>query len=171
MNWIRYPLRTAWVLGTFPFLFLIYVTITVEGVRLNFQVLSTPLHKLPFPLFSMFKHFDGWRRADLAQVFAVVILICVYVSWHLNLRLSLRRDFHFSERWQSDNVNIFIRIVGGMLILSDCFFFFEGILHAGAWVGEAGGIFTAIVATIAYLAVLLLISFVTIWLEPTEETL
>jgi hypothetical protein len=170
MNLIRYLLRTAWVLSTFPLLFVIYATISVEGVRQNFQILATPLHKLPFPLFSPLKKFEGWRRMDLALVFAVVILVCCYVSWHLNLRMLLRTDFKLSNRWHSENVAIFIRVVGGMLILSDLFFFFVGIRKA-SWIGEGGNVFTAIIATVAYLAVLLLISFVTILLEPKEETL
>ena len=149
---------------------MIYVAVIAQGFRHLVPALGQRLYKLPG--LSFLYDYELTYRLDLAIFFAFFMLIAVWFLWARILRLWLEvehpQDDVFNEHgWNRDN-NVRLTLALGFVILgADCCLFFVAITEI-SWGGSSFSV-TALLATGAYLAVLIFVTYVSIALANRME--
>jgi hypothetical protein len=156
-----------WKLITLPFLALIYLVVISEGLRLLVPVLGLKLHKLPLPGFSALRGFEGFYRLDMAHLFSVLLLWAVWYLWTVNLWILFAGpDFFARTRWDPETYTKFVRGLGVVILGADAILFYVGMTQQmGGMFGGGGLSLSALLATVAYVGVIIFVSFVSVNLE------
>lgn len=131
----------------------VYVSIIAEGLRILVPPLGQKLWKLP--LLTFLRDYEETHRLDLAPVMSVFILIAVFVLWEQVLEIWLVRQEKGSA-WLMDNKAILIVGLGSLVLGADICLFYVGVVQSG-WGGVSFS-FSALIATAAYLGVLVFVS-------------
>jgi hypothetical protein len=142
---------------------LIYIAVISEGLRLLVPALGQKVYKLPIPGAYMLEDDEVGHRLDLAHGFAIFLLLGVFYLWAELLKFWLRPGEESDEGWDSDNYRRLITALGIVILGADgCLFYFS--VSQMDWSGGQFSV-TALLATVAYLAVLVLASFTSLKLS------
>lgn len=162
----------GWHLLTKVVLGIIYIAIIADGLRYLFPAFGMKLWKIPG--FGELKNYEGTYKLDIAPFLALFLMIAVFTFWHLLVRMWLRREWERTEDenpygWNGENHSILILSVGGLTLAADLIIFYIAVVQTG-WAGAVFS-FTALIATVAYLGVLLYVSYVSVCLHERYSKL
>lgn len=162
----------GWQLLTKGLLGFVYVAVIADGLRYLFPAFGMKLWKLP--LLADLRNYEGTHRLDLAPFLALFLMLAVFYFWHHLLRIYLRREWERHEDdnefgWDGQNQTNVLLSVGGLTIVADLIIFYIAVTRMG-WSGATFSI-TAVIATAAYLGVLLFVSYVSVVLHETIRLL
>lgn len=155
---IKYVL---WRIATIAAFAGVYITVVAEGYRILIPTLSKKIFTLPF--LGFLRQFEDAHRIDLAIVMSVILMFSVVYLWE---RLLEQFVFNAHERLsivshrEADTVfaeNQFFFLVGVVILVCDGLLFYFGVANL-SWGG--GFSFTAVIATVAYVCVILTIAHV-----------
>lgn len=156
----------GWQLLTKCILGVIYVAIIADGLRYLFPAFGMKLWKLPF--LSGLRNYEGTHRLDLAPFLAMFLMMAVFYFWFHLLRMYLREEWDMPQEshefgWSGQNHAYVLIGIGGSVLWADVVIFYIAVTQMG-W-GGARFSFTAIVATTAYVGVLMFVSYVSVVLH------
>lgn len=154
-----YFLYLLWQVATKLILGVIYFAIISEGLRMLLPTLGTKIHKLPG--LSTLYEYELTHRLDLAHPLSILVLTFVWMQWSSILRMWLGEDGSFDHLgWQPQRHTQLIVGLGAVLLISDAALFYVALAELswnGSWFSA-----TALLATAAYLAVLIFVTLVSI---------
>ncbi len=142
----------AWQVFSKTFLGVLYFAIISEGLRQLVPVLAQKLYKLP--LLSFLQDYEATYRLDLAPFFALFLLIAVWFLWGVVLKIWVLE--HESEQY-SDAHRLVIATLAITILGADTYLFYAAVSQMG-WSSSFS--LSAIVATAAYLGVLIFVLYV-----------
>jgi hypothetical protein len=151
----------SWQLLTKVVLGIIYLMVIAEGLRLVVPALGQKIHKLP--ALSSLKDYEATHRLDLASFFSLFMLIGVWSLWGSILRVWLEVDREIHPSWDSDNHRRLVVSLGSVILLADACLFYAAMTQIG-WGGAVFSL-SALLATSAYLAMIVFVTFVSITLH------
>jgi len=157
----------VWFIATLP-LSVVYVNVIAEGLRIVVPPLAQKIHALPG--LGVLNEHQATHALDLALPFSVFSLLGCSVAWNRLLRLWLGVPLPGHERWHSENYPRFILGLGGLLLASDCYLFYSA-MGTMSWGADAGVSVGALVATAAYVCILVVTTFINITLHQKVEHL
>lgn len=173
-NWPLLQARIAywfWVLFTKSLVTFVYIAIISQGLRYVLPEMGMKLYKIPG--FAFLQNYKATYRLDLAYVFSVVPLISAWILWHFNLLafLSPKRFEGMAAvlGWEPDRFQRVVQVLGAIIIMADCALFYSAFVLV-SWGGSkfsAG----ALLATVAYAAVLGFVTFVSQYLNEIVNSL
>lgn len=150
-----------WKLITIAVLGPIYCSVIAEGLRMLVPALGQKLHKLAMPGFAVLGQYQETRRLDLAILFAAFLLIAVWWLWEQVLRILLGTDRVFQDSgWNADVYKRLVLILGVVVLVADASLFYIAMVQMG-WGGTRFSL-AALLATAAYVAVLVFVSLVSL---------
>jgi hypothetical protein len=156
-----YLMYLGWQVATKGVLGIVYLAVIAEGLRVVIPPLSQKLHKLPG--LALLDRWDTTYQADLANIFASFLLLAVFVLWDRCLRIWLDVPAFCHPTWNPERYRRFIVVTGSVVLVSDGALFYAA-MGTMTW-GSSGFSFGALLATAAYIALLVFISFVGISLH------
>jgi hypothetical protein len=163
--WLLYLL---WKLLTFGVVAPIYLSVIADGLRTLVPVLGQKLHKLPIPGFASFAKYVDTRRLDLATFLALVLLGAVWWLWEQILAVYLRNDVITPHGgWNSAAYRRVVVTLGVIILGADALLFGTAVSNVGWGDSEFSG--SAFLATVAYVAVIVFISLVSLKLRPPSS--
>lgn len=157
----------AWDIASKLVLGVVYLAIISEGLRLVVPPLAQKIHKLPG--LEGLNDYEATHALDLASLFSLFLLAGVWVSWDRVLRFWLGVPLPGHESWDSRNYQRFVVGLGGVMLATDGALFYAAICQMG-W-GSPSFSFNAVLATAAYLTVLIFATFVSINLHQRVQSL
>lgn len=123
--------------------------------------LGQKLHKLAIPGFSMFGQYQETRRLDLAMFMALFLLVAVWWLWEQVLKVFLSSEETFDKSgWNADAYKRVVLILGIIILGADACLFYASMVQIG-WGGTRLSV-PALLATAAYLAVIVFVSLVSL---------
>jgi len=151
----------AWQVSSKAVMGLIYLAVISEGLRVLIPALGQKMYKLP--LLSWLQDFEATYRLDLAPFFAVFMLIAVFVLWPriLVIWLSEKEPAEWSREQQ------LIVGLGASILGADAVLFYYAMTQM-AW-GSSSFSFSALVASAAYVGVLVFVSWMSLRLKPRRK--
>lgn len=156
--YVRYWL---WLLASKGILGFIYLAVISEGLRVLVPALGQKLYKLPF--LSQLKDYELTYRLDLAPFFAMFLLVAVFVLWPLIIGVWMRnRDI---REWSQEQK--LVVALGSAILFADAVLFYYAMTQM-TW-GESSISFAGLVATTAYVGVLIFVSWATVKLNPNRK--
>lgn len=147
----------------------VYFSVASTGLKRVFADLGMKLYKVPG--FGFLEDYTLTYRIDLSHVFVAVPLLGAWVFWSLMLQLYILTD-DFEQRFRHFNIERTKQVIvslGVTIITADALLF--GAAFTMARWGTPKVTVGAVFATIAYVAVIGLVSFVTLWLGKNIKTL
>jgi hypothetical protein len=154
INWplvIAYAKLIAWHIGSKLVLGPIYLTVVAEGFR------------CVIPTLAVIVYGDEETGVDRAMLFAGILLVAVWLLWERALLLWLNDDTEFeASAWNPENHRNLIIILALVILGVDGCLFYLGVAQLG-WGG--GFSFTSLLATLAYVAVIVFVSYESITLR------
>lgn len=167
VRWNRFFARLkylAWEIFTKLVLGLIYFSIISEGFRILIPILAERIHR--FPGLGWMNDSEALYQIDLAHLMSLFMLIAVWYLWDRILTLWLDAEITFDDlSWNQDNDITFILLLGAVVLGADACLFYLSVSNV-SWGGSSFSI-TAVIATAAYLAVLLFVTYVSIRLRKS----
>ena len=151
----------AWFILTKAFLGVIYISVMADGLRTLIPALGQKLYQLP--LLGELKHYEGTHRLDLAPFMAFLIAIAVFYLWERILSFWLGAEYDDGPHWDSEKEGELVLKLGYVLLGADILLFYSAMTAAG-W-GESVFSFSALLATISYIGVMIFVSYVSIRLN------
>lgn len=145
----------AWKLLSMAVIAPIYIAIVSDGLRYLIPPLGQKLSKLPF--LQIFGDYESTHRIDLAHPMALVLLFAVWWLWDRLLMAWLGGDIDYLG-FDPDAYNVVVNVLGISIVSADAMLFYLGATQS-TWGGTAFS-FSALLATIAYVAILVFVSFV-----------
>jgi hypothetical protein len=142
----------AWQVGSKTVLGLIYFAIISEGLRQIVPVLAQRLYKLPGLTF--LQDYEATYRLDLAPFFALFQLIAVWYLWGTVLNIWI---FEYDLEEYSEAHRQLIAALAITILGADTYLFYAAVSQMG-W--STSFSFTAMIATAAYLGVLIFVLYV-----------
>jgi hypothetical protein len=146
----------AWKTLSMTLLAPVYVAIISEGFRLLIPAAGLKLSKIPF--LSFFDDFDATHRLDVAHLMSLGLLGFVWFSWELLLVIWLGGEFD-SFGFDPERYKKIVTVLGSTLVGSDACFFYLAVTNS-SWGDSSIFSFSALLATAAYVAILVCVSFV-----------
>jgi hypothetical protein len=161
-----YAAYYGWQVTTKLVLGCIYVACLAEGLKFLVPPLGQKLHKIPG--LSFLETYDATYRLDLAIPFSLFMLIAVFFLWSRIIRLWLEIDDEMEDvRGNRDHQTQLIVALGFVILGADLFIFYVAVTQV-TWGGSAFS-FTALLATGAYVAVLIFVTYVGVVLRQRLE--
>lgn len=109
-----------------PAILVVYLTIVAEGLRYLLGAFATPLSRTPIPGAGMLRDLDGWDRADIASVTALILSITVsYIWYRIFNELSGHGNLMGGQR--SSIVGLLLLAISLVLVVGDSLIFYCGI--------------------------------------------
>jgi hypothetical protein len=136
-----------------------YLAIISEGLRLLVPALGQKLYKLP--MLAVLREYEATYRLDLAPFFAFFLLIAVFGLWPKII------DIWISERGRCNREERLIVALGGAILVADAVLFYSAVTQM-TWGGSALS-FSALVATAAYVGIVVFVSWVSVKLNPRRK--
>lgn len=166
MNWPLFWARVrlwAWWLITKVALAIIYVSMIRDALATLIPALAQKISRA-VPGMSFLAHFEETRRLDLAFFMAIFLLLAVVCLWHkvLSLWLYGHREKERSASEYRKRRETLYAVLAIIIISVDSSLFYYSMIQSG-W-GEAEFSWSALLATVGYLVVLLFLTLVTIQL-------
>lgn len=150
-----------WKLVTIVILAPIYCSVIAEGLRVLVPPLGQKLHRLAIPGFAMFGQYQETRRLDLAIFLAMFLLIAVWWLWEQVLKVFLSTDAAFEgSGWNAEAYARVVLILGVVILGADACLFYVSMVQMG-W-GSTRLSVPALLATAAYIAVIIFVSLVSL---------
>lgn len=150
----------AWQFVSKAILGVIYLAVISEGLRLLIPALGQKLYKLPG--FGSLREFEATYRLDMAPFFAVFLLVAVFVLWRRLLAVWLsERDI---ELWTREER--LIGVIGCVILGADAVLFYYAMAQL-SWGSSFS--FSALIATAAYVGVIVFVSWMSIALCPEKK--
>jgi hypothetical protein len=151
----------AWQYVVKGVLGIIYISVISDGARILLPDLGKKLSKIPF--LGVLADYEGWHRLDCAHVFAFFMLVAVFFLWSWLIRLWLRPHDGAGEGWDAQNYQRLVTVLAAVMLCADAFLFYRAVVEMD-WAGGALSL-TGIIATAAYVAVQVFVSFVSVVLK------
>lgn len=150
-----------WKLVTIVILAPIYCSVIAEGLRMLVPPLGQKLYKLAIPGFAMFGQYQETRRLDLAIFMSVFLLVAVWWLWEQVLKVFLSTDALFENcGWNPEAYTRVVLILGVVILGADACLFYVSMVQMG-W-GATRLSVPALLATAAYIAVIIFVSLVSL---------
>lgn len=165
--WTTQLVRFLWFIALCGLGF-VYTAIISEGLRLVVPPLAVRMHKLPG--LGELKYYEASADWDLALPFSVFLLIGCTISWEKILRLFLGIPLAGNEFGNTENYRRLVIGLGSLLLVSDMCLFYAA-MGTMNWGSESGLSFGALLATAAYVGVLIFSAFISITLHQRAEYL
>lgn len=147
----------SWQIATKAVLGMIYLAVIAEGFRLLMPPLGQRLYKLPG--LGWTRDYEATYRLDLANFFSIFMLIAVWYLWGMILCFWLEVDpFSDKPTTNTDRHKAVVVVLGVVVLVADACLFYAAMTQMG-WTGATFS-FTAVVATAAYLAVIVFVTYV-----------
>jgi hypothetical protein len=139
-----------------------YVAVIAEGLRMVVPALGLKLYKLP--LLSALKAYEGWHALDLALFAGMLLFALSSWLWSTLLETWLYDDssLRVSDR-SAAKYERFLLVLGGGILFSDACLFYRAMTFVG-W-GSKAFSFSALLSTLAYVAVLVTVCAVSVNLK------
>ena len=147
---------------------ILYSSLISKGLRLSHPETGMKLSKF-LPLLEDYELTYHW---DLAHISAFILLFLTWFFWFLILQLVLNRELEAMLRdwgWPYDWTKRIVFTIGGIIITVDACVFYRA-FNAAIW-GQTGFSASALIATLAYVTILVAITFVSIFLGQTVRFL
>lgn len=151
----------AWLIVTKLALAVVYVSMIREALATLIPALAQKVSRA-VPGLSFLADFEETRKIDLAFFMAIFLLLAVVVLWHWVLATYL-----YGHRKKQTSLPVYYRrrelvYVGlaGVIITVDSLLFYYSMIQSG-W-GETSFSWSALLATVGYLVVLLFLTLATI---------
>ena len=149
----------GWFTLTKVFLGVVYISVIADGLRMLVPALAQKIHQLP--MLSDLKSFEGTHKLDLAPFMAFFMALGVWYLWERILIFWLGGDFEEEQdNWDSENEGALVLYLGFVILGADILLFYVAMTYSG-W-GDSQFSFAALLATIAYVGVLIFVSYVSI---------
>jgi hypothetical protein len=143
---------------------MLYIYLISEGLRLVIPALGQKLWKLPG--LSILRNYEETHRLDLAPVFAIVLLIAVFYLWCRVLEGWIFPDHDLQTLGRHPGrYRLFIITLGSVVLGADLVLFYVSMTSMG-WKGVVFSL-PALLATAAYAACVIFVSFVSVALHKT----
>ena len=157
-----------WMWRTFALgiLVTLYVSVMARGVAYSFPDFGAKLSKTPFLAF--LARYEETKNLQIAHPFALLFLIVVFVSWEMILRMACGDESAFERFAKPEAAKRIMVCIGTGVLVSDCWFYYSGITNSG-WKGAAFS-FSALLATVGFLAVNVAVSMFSVFLSPRKES-
>lgn len=152
----------GWKCLTFLLVCPIYVVVISEGLRIILPTLAQRLYKLPF-LHSL-EYYEGAHLLDIAHFLALIIFIAVSVLWEYVIESWIYEGIEVSQ--VTARMNAITGFLGFVILGADACLFYLAMASIG-W-GGARFSFSAVLGTLAYIAVLMFTSFMSVRLKYSE---
>ncbi|QDT43496.1 hypothetical protein Pan241w_35970 [Gimesia alba] len=136
---------------------IVYIAIIAEGLRQLVPTLGQKLYKLPGLTF--LQDYEATYRLDIAPIFALFLMIAVWFLWGKVLQMWLVSDFA-GPGWNSESYAMLVYILAFTILGADMILFYSAVTQMG-WSGSSFS-FSAVIATAAYVGVLIFVSFVSL---------
>ncbi len=153
--WIKYVI---WMIFTKVGLGTIYIAVISEGLRYMVPALGQRLYKIPG--LGFLEDFEETHGLDLAPFMAIFLLIAVFWLWERILHIWLASD---EEGIDWLNETKLLMVLGTSILGADAILFYIAMTQVG-WGGTVISI-SALLATVAYVAILVFVSYVTVTLR------
>ncbi len=164
LTWKQFPALAwywSWQIAAKFVLGLIYLAVISEGLRALAPPLGQKLYKLPF--FSFLQDFEATYRLDLAPFFAFFLLVAVFVLWRRIIEVWLSGQD--PSQWTREQQ--LVVALGCVILGADAVLFYFAMTQMG-W-GASVFSFSALVASAAYVGVLIFVSWISITLHPGRK--
>jgi hypothetical protein len=147
----------SWQIVTKPVLGLIYFSVIAEGLRFVVPPLGQRLYKLPG--LAWLYGYEDTHRLDLANLFSIFLLIAVWHLWGKIIELWLGFDWGFGAGAQhsEDHHKFLVVVLGTIILAADSLLFYVAMVQL-IWGGSLFSL-SAILATAAYLGVLIFVTY------------
>ncbi|MBS0263430.1 MAG: hypothetical protein JSS02_15920 [Planctomycetes bacterium] len=143
------------------FLGFIYLAVISEGLRVLVPALGQKMYKLP--LLGFLRMYEATYRLDLAPFFAMFLLIGVFVLWPRIIAVWMTgRSF-----WECSSEQRLVVVLGSGILFADAVLFYYAMTQM-TW-GESTLSFSGLVATVAYVGVLVFVSWFSVVLNPNRK--
>jgi len=156
--YLRYWL---WQVGSKGVLGFIYLAVISEGLRMLVPALGQKIYKLP--MLGSLRDYEETYRLDLAPFFAVFLLVGVFVLWPRIIAVWMRdgslRDWSAEQR--------LVVVLGSGILLADAVLFYYAMTQM-TW-GQGAFSFAGFIATLAYVGVLVFVSWMSVRLNPSRK--
>ncbi len=162
------PIKSwLWKAFTFPFLAIVYVSLIAEGLKRFAPELGQPLWRvIPLPGVAHMRYYEGIHRLALCHVMAFIILFFSYFLTIAALRaLFFPRELEHRSGLAFGTHKNFIVGLASVVLICDASFFYYSLLNSGIWGGNSLLSFTALLMTVAYLAILTGSAYIALTLE------
>ena len=154
---MAYMKYLAWIVLTKIPLGFIYINIIAEGLRMLVPPLGQKLHRIPG--LAALAQYEETHKLDLAPLFAMFLLVGVFYLWSRLIQLWIEADRGAYVDWLGDRETTLVLLLGAVILLADAILFYVAMAEF-SW----GSMFslTALIATAAYVAVLIFVSYVSV---------
>lgn len=153
LKYLLWQLLTKLVLGV------VYFVLIAEGMRQVLPMLGTRLAK--FPGLSFLNDFEGLHKLDLAHVMSILVLIFVWMQWRELLLAWLSPDDQENSLGWRPRRHREISVGLGVVVLTvDAALFYYAMADL-SWDGSWFSL-TALLATAAYVAILIFVTLISI---------
>lgn len=162
--------RVAWNLLAKGLLAIVYLDIVSEGLRHLVHITAKKIHTVPG--FGALRRYAWSHQIDSAQLLALFLLLFVFFFWGQILELWLMNKGHdqFDDRgWRPETHRALLVTLGTVILGADVCLFYTAITWAG-WRGSRFSV-PALLATCAYLAIIVAVCFVSLTLKKSVTDL
>ncbi len=134
-----------------PVVGVVYATIIADGVRILMPVFARRLYQLPIPGAGMARRFDGWNRADLAIIVALLLFVVITWVWCKIFTELQGVGTIVAQREKSPITFYLLSFIAAVLILFDGAIFYFGLSSqvSGGWSND-GPDYVVPAATLLY---------------------
>ena len=153
----------AWQIISKGILGFIYLAVISEGLRVLVPALGQKVYKLP--MLGMLREYEATYRLDLAPFFASFLLVGVFVLWPRIIAIWMR-DRNFRDWSQEQRLVVSL---GSGILFADAVLFYYAMTQM-TW-GQGVISFAGLVATVAYVGVLVFVSWMSVKLNPKGKEL
>jgi hypothetical protein len=157
-----------WDVITKLILAVLSVAISSEGLRVLNPEFGQKLAKLPIPGAFLLEQDEIGHRLDVAHGLALILVTVVFLSWANVLRHWLLPDEPERHGFDADNYHFITTAIGFLILTADAALFFYGCVQM-SWGG--GFSVTTLIATVAYVSVVIAVSLVSVELHQRVRNL
>jgi hypothetical protein len=155
MAFLKYWL---WQLFTKPLLTVVYLWAIAEGLRVVIPALAHKLHKMPF--LHWMADYEDLHSIDASQVFSIFLLVASWTMW----TKVLHHDLFIKDNSRESR---FVTVLGTAVIAVDAALFYAGMSEMN-WGGTVFSC-SALLATVAYVGVIVFVSYMSLKLKIDTE--
>ncbi len=152
-------------------LFVLYLGLNSEGLRILAPFLGRKLYKLPLPFFYLLGGYEGWRNLDYAYLVCSFFFFASWTSCYALMEYLLLGEVSLPKQGRV-NAAAYQRVVltiSTVILVGDAITFYLGAFsRAGGW-GASSISFTAIVITVGYCMCLVALAFWAVRLDLTKH--
>jgi hypothetical protein len=157
----------TWQIAVKGPLALVYISLISDGARLLISDLGRKLYKLPF--LGFLQDYEGWHKLDCAHLFALGLLLAVFVTWNNLIHSWLQVHDDQKSGCNQRNYQRIVTVLAVFVLSIDAIFFYRAVV-AEEWDSSLLSV-TGLIATVAYIVVQVFVSFVSVTLKQEVKAL